>query len=211
MSYMIRNQYFLSVIGISILVNDTIVGDPLFKVPIFVPNIGELDFETDQISLCFEVHGETNRWFNLVTDECTSVNAHYTNFTDFSDPDFQVNVINRVAIRAVDDSTTCRQIMIDLEGCSVQLDGAPIINSRYSNNGIRIRRYPRRVRVRVPNCRELSVIMWITCETQDLRNPNPDTDETITGDMIRVDVLRGLNFGHQDSHGLIGEPNSQAH
>ena len=182
--------------------NDTITGDPLYTVPIFVPDIENLDFEMDRVSLCYEVHGQMDQWFNLVTDECTSVNAYYTNFTDNSDPDFQLNVVNRVAVRVVDDSRTCREILIDLDGCSVELDGLPLPNPRYSQNGISIRRYPRRVRVAVPNCRERNIIMWVTCETQEITNYE---GEVFTGDMLRVDVMRGLNFGHQDSHGLIGE------
>lgn len=184
--------------------NDTITGDPLYSVPIYVPDIEEMNFEMDRISLCYEIHGDMNQWFNLVTDECTSVNAYYTNFTDNSDPDFQLNVISQVAVRAVENnSMVCREILVDLDGCSVELDGAPLPMSRYNMNGISIRRYPRRVRISVPNCRERSVIMWVTCETQEIANHF--TGEVFVGDMLRVDVMRGLNFGHVDSHGLIGK------
>ena len=51
-----------------LVTNDTVVGDPLFTVPITVMGT----------SLCFEVQGLANRIFNLVSDVCTTVNAHYT-------------------------------------------------------------------------------------------------------------------------------------
>ena len=187
----------LSLLDVGVLVNDTVIGDPLFIVPILVSDEDQLAIGSDRISLCYEIHGESSQWFNLVTDECTSVNAYYTNLTDF------LNVIERVAIRAADDNGNCREIEVDLDGCSTTLDGTALTTSRYEAGGIRIRQYPRRVRVAVPNCAELSLIMWITCETRTLQNPF--TGDDIVGDMIRFDVLRGLNFGHSDSHGLIGK------
>ena len=95
--------------------------------------------------------------------------------------------------------------MVDLDGCSTTLDGMTVNQSRYEADGVRIKRYPRRVRVAVPNCAELSLIMWVTCETRTLQDPYRDFE--IVADMLRFDVLRGLNFGHSDSHGLIGESN----
>jgi len=57
-------------------VNDTVVGDPLLTVPI--PNMRELGIGIDSALLCFEIHGERDSYFNLVTDKCVSVNARYT-------------------------------------------------------------------------------------------------------------------------------------
>ena len=176
-----------------VLVNDTIIGDPLFAVPLQLSE--PVDFELgdnppDRVLLCYEIHGRANQWFNLVTDECTSVNAHYINVTDY------LNVINRIAVRAIDDNGACRQIAVDVNGCSIELDGMPLNLSRYSHDGIRIRKYPQRVRILVPNCAEQSLIMWITCESRDLEDRNTE--------LLRFDVMRGLNLGHRDSHGLIG-------
>ena len=50
--------------------NDSVIGDPLFTVPVHTEN-GE------RRTLCFEVHGESNRTFNLISDTCLNVNAHY--------------------------------------------------------------------------------------------------------------------------------------
>ena len=41
-------------------VNDTIIGDPLFTVPLRVINLEDFGLEQD-ISLCYEVHGEPDR------------------------------------------------------------------------------------------------------------------------------------------------------
>ncbi len=43
-----------------IRVNDTVIGDPLFTVPLRVTNLGELGLG-DSISLCYEVHGDADK------------------------------------------------------------------------------------------------------------------------------------------------------
>jgi len=52
-------------------VNETVVGDPLLTVPI--PNICEVGIGIDSALLCFEIHGERDGYFNLVTDKCTCI------------------------------------------------------------------------------------------------------------------------------------------
>ena len=51
------------------MVNDSITADPQFTVSLPV-NGAE--------SLCYEVHGSAGDYFNLISDTCTSVNAHFT-------------------------------------------------------------------------------------------------------------------------------------
>ena len=75
-----------------------------------------------------------HRYFNLVSDICTSVNAHYMNVSVF-------NVIDRIAIRAVDEGGACREVLLNVEGmCSVSVDGTSV-ESSYMRDGISIRRY----------------------------------------------------------------------
>ena len=180
---------------IPILVNDTVIGNPLFTVPVYVPDIEDSGIGLDSVSLCYEIHGQADEWFNLVTDECTSVNAHYIGASS------RLNVINRIAIRAVDGVGICREILIQRDGCTVELDGTPLNGSRFDMDGIMIRRYSRRVRVAVPNCQEQNLVMWITCETTSQYTLDGDA---ISVDSIRFDIMRGLNVGHRDSHGIIG-------
>ena len=56
-------------------VEDTVTGDPLFIVPLsLTPN--STSFEENP-SLCYEIHGKSRSTFNLISDNCTSVNALY--------------------------------------------------------------------------------------------------------------------------------------
>ena len=154
---------------------------------------------SNRVSLCYEIHGSPSRWFNLVTDECTSVNAYYTNLTDID------NIIEQVAIRAIDDAGNCREILVNRDGCSTALDGVTVNASQYEADGVQITRYPRRVQVAMPSCAESSLTMWLTCETRYHSDPYREVE--IVVDALRFEVTRALNFGHSDTHGLIGKSN----
>ena len=92
-------------------------------------------------------------------------------------------------------SCECQQLLND-----VSLD----LMERYSRNGISVRRYNNRVRISVPNCNELTLVMWAICEMRTLDNPDVE-GEQLTGKMIKYVVMRGLNFGHRAAHGLLGK------
>ncbi len=168
-------------------------------VPLAVSAEGLALLGTDEVSLCYEIHGVADQYFNLVTDECTSVNARYVAASA------SLNVISTVGVRAVGDDGQCRNIRVDVEGCTASVDGAALdVVGRYMSAGISVRRYSNRVRISVPNCNELSLVMWVFCEARQLDDPEAPNG-VIDTNMIKFVVMRGLNFGHRDAHGLIGE------
>lgn len=168
-------------------------------VPILVRDEDLQRLNTTRLSLCYEIHGRADVNFNLVTDECVTVNAHYTDLTNY------LNVIDQIGVRAVDDNGMCRNIQVDVDGCSASVDGAALASGqRYSSGGISVRRYSNRVRISVPNCNELSLVMWVICETRTLEDPFGG-EGVVTGDMIKFVVMRGLNFGHRQAHGILGK------
>ena len=184
----------------AIEVNDTVIGDPLLTVPVLVQASDLAQLGAERLSLCYEIHGRPREYFNFVTDDCASVNAHYIDITD------HLNVIDRVGIRAVEsgDARQCRNISVDLNGCSAMIDGRPLNQSvRYNFRGIRVRQYPRRVRVAVPNCNDLSLVIWVICQNNTL--DDHVNGGKITAEMIKIAVMRGLNFGHRNAHGLLGK------
>ena len=77
----------------AIEVNDTVIGDPLLTVPVLVQASDLAQLGAERLSLCYEIHGRPREYFNFVTDDCASVNAHYIDITD------HLNVIDRVGIR----------------------------------------------------------------------------------------------------------------
>ena len=162
-----------------------------------IPKLGENAI----LNLCYELHGDPDVTFNLVSDGCVSVNAHYTQIRP---TEFQ-NIIDAVYVRAVDNAGTCRNISVSLSGCSASVDGVSI-DSVYSQMGVSVRPYSNRVRIAVPNCAELDLVMWVMCQSRIFWSSQfgPDGQEiTFNADMIRFVIARGLNL-QETSHGLLG-------
>ena len=178
-------------------VNDTVTGDPLMTVPLNVGNGTRMLLglnENERVSLCYEVHGEANEHFNLVSDVCVSVNAHYARVRS----DVDINIIDRIGVRAVDGASQCHNIRADLNGCRAFVDGVEITTS-YRMGGISVRKYPTRVRIAVPNCEDHDLVMWVFCQTGTFENGNA----TFEAPMIRYVIARGLNLA-ETSHGILG-------
>ena len=156
------------------------------------------------VSLCYEFHGQAGELFNIVNDFCTLVNAHYTQPV----PGLDINVIDEISIRAVDSAGECRNISMSLDGCSVTIDGTSV--DRYERNDINVRRYTdqARVRVSVPNCERMMLVMWMICDTGPLRNP--DTGADIPLNMIKFVIARGISIS-QRAHGLLGNTQCLGH
>ena len=156
--------------------NDTIIGDPLFTVTL--P-------EGDEF-MCYEVHGEAGKYFNLISDTCTSVNAHFSQLPS----DLKLNRMSEIGIYASGTSNTCAEIQISLNNCAGFVNGEAITSS-YQQLGISVRQYKNRWRVSVPNCgSSQSLILWIFCDTEP--------------DMLQFRIARGKNLA-PTSHGLLGK------
>jgi len=163
-------------------------------IPIRVENLTSLGIQ-QRLSLCYEVHGIAGRHFNLISDECISVNGHYAS----AGPLF--NVIGSIAVRAVDQTGQCRNISVNAEGCSASVDDTNI-DAMYRVAGISVRRYPNRVRIAVPNCANIDLVMWVICQNGTFFGLNES--ESFTVQMIKFVITRGFNL-QERSHGIIGE------
>ena len=177
-------------------VNDTITGDPVLTVPILVPEDQLQQIDADQLSLCYEVHGDTDTWFNLVSDKCASVNAHYEGIAE------RLNVIDVIGIRTTDNFGNCVNISVSLQdSCSPVINGTAV--SRYSVGGVRVRTMANRVRISLPNCNDVALVMWVICESREFKVELNDVETEVIGDVIKYVITRGLNYGRL-AHGLLG-------
>ena len=177
--------------------NDTLTGDPLMTVPIWTdPDVEPGD---DIESLCYEVHGEDDAYFNLISDGCTSVNAYYQEAITPSD-NINLNVVTQIGVRARGNNN-CWNIRVNLDTCSARVNGNPLVGNNF--DGIMVRPYPTssRVRISVPNCADNMLVMWVFCRTGQVEDPV--TWEYFDIRFIRFVVMRGLNLSPK-SHGIIG-------
>ena len=177
----------IAFIPIAVCNNDTVRGDPLFSIPLPSKSIADTEFESMQ--LCFEVHGESGNHYNLVSDECTSVTAEYSQGA----VDTSLNVITKIGVKAQGSNGTCHNIEVDLDNCSAYLDGTRVnTSSTVSVNGVTMTIRRQRVRVSVPNCDSSErLTMWMICTKR------------------RDDNMLELVIAHCDglqptAHGLIG-------
>ena len=160
---------------------DTVIGDPLFTVPL-PGGAGHL---------CYEIRGVADQFFNFISDECVSVNAHYSEHAPLPGEARRLHVIDQIAIRAVDNANDCIDILVDRNGCVASVNSETLATT-YNTGGVTVSIVDNRVIVGVPNCGDLDLEMEIVCET-------------INGvEMIRFEVMRGLNL-RETSHGLLGE------
>ena len=171
-------------------------------VPLYVSNRSAISQvgEDELINLCFEVHGEHGSYFNLVSDRCVTVNAHYSQ----ADPRLGFNIISEITVLAPDHRAACRNISVSASGCQARVDGV-LLNSSYVRDGISVRLYRNRVRVNVPNCQDLDLVMWVFCETGQFTG-DPDFSEpevTVVVPAIRFVIARGFNL-NESSHGILG-------
>ena len=162
---------------------DILIGDPLFTCPIYNPG-GE------DMNMCYEVHGDSDEVFNLISDTCVSVNAHYV-------PVLDLNIIGAIGVTAEGSNGECWNIQVDLDQCAVSAgkDGnlAELDGGKFSAGGVYVRKTRTdRVRISVPNCDSVKLVMWVICEQRN------------NIDMIRFEIARGLNLA-PTSHGLLGE------
>lgn len=71
----------------------------MYTVPLQIsPEMVAANPEVANLSLCYEVHGSANGFFNLVSDQCVSITAQYQQSTD----DASLNFIGRIGVLAVD-------------------------------------------------------------------------------------------------------------
>ena len=167
--------------------SDTIIGDPLLQAPLWMEDTDEV------ISLCYEVHGRSDSYFSLVSDECVMVNALYT----LKDG---LNVVSEVGVRAVTkDLGGCMSIGVTLVNDTCSTAVIPDNNSSMSLHvgelfdemGVLVHQQStNRVLVSVPNCEQLKLIMIVTCEV------NNDIS------MMHFNISRGVNL-RPTSHGLL--------
>ena len=169
-----------------IFVNDTVLGDPLFVVPLYMTN-DSYQFEKLP-SLCYEVHGQSEWHFSLVSDQCTSVNALYQSAGD-------LNVMTEIGVQTVNRRDECVTVKVSVQNnCVPEISAGSeqLSMQRYSDADIHVRQVGSRVRVSIPNCASTQLVMWISCKDEE------------GVQQMRYDITRGFNL-QSTSHGLLGK------
>lgn len=161
----------------------------------------ELGVTSETVSVCYQVHGDDDKFYNLLSDSCISVNAHVTRPV----PTVDVHVMDAIGIYATGSNGSCFGIAIKRENCGVYVNRQFIpVNTRFEEEDIivyndkRIARNPTVVHVTVPNCGKPTVhSIHITCDHYNIRGSPTPTE------VLEFKIVRGVS-PFQSVHGLIG-------
>ena len=183
-------------------ITDSVLSNPLFSVSLDMKGRGE------DSNLCFEVHGESGRYLNLVSDACFSINARYEAIQGASG----YNKIDELYITASDAASGCSNILIEAsQSClyaklGVHADATAVLSGRYRRNGLQVEFLDGRVEVTLP-CRRypgggVKVVAKCNAEYQ-----NPVTEERLPVKNLDVVIHRGklTSSALPMPHGLVGE------
>ena len=166
----------------------------MFTVPI---NRG-LKHGNHNLELCYEIYGEADKYLNLLSDECLSVNAHYSDGRKLSKSGRTMHFIDQVAILAANNVGHCINIVIetDAQQCSVSANGAVITfdsKNQFKSAGVNVTfSSTNRVIISVPNCDQKNVLMIATCKTIGNKG------------FIEFQIQDGIGI-KPSAHGLIGK------
>ena len=171
--------------------------NPVFTVPIL--NFTEsrrYNCDTTGYPLCYEVHGQSDTFFNLISDNCVSVNAHYVAAEDPTQ-----NVIKAIGVVGTDRANRCHYVNVSVTengACEAMVDGEEVANDSKGFHGLTVKHRNKLVRIDAPNCGLGSehLVMWVHCQRLLVRNM-PQT-------MIKFIINRGL-CQRPSAHGLIGK------
>ena len=170
----------------------------VMSVPLDI-NPSEVGVSTNTLSLCYQVHGEEGKFYNLLSDDCVSVNAHVNQ----PYADINIHIIDKIGIRAVGNNGTCYDISIERENCAVSINNQSLqTNNHFQEEGIEVvseslTEIPT-IRISVPNCEKPTIdYMFISCTEYTIRDTSSPTD------ILQFGSTRGKSQV-QPPHGLIG-------
>ena len=142
-----------------------------------------------ELGLCYEVHGEKNKIFNLVSDSCLSINALLEEPPE--KPDIG-NVMTQIGVLAKDLNGNCHRILVDVKQRSLKFNNERIVGSR-THNGIHLSKLIKKVEISMPGCINGTSLSF-----------RIEFNYMNGADMLKI-VFSDESGLRQDSHGLMGK------
>ena len=138
------------------------IGDPLYEVP-----LNRISNETfsEVTSLCYKIHREAGKIFNLVSDGCIQYSAMDNREND--------NIISRVGVAATDNNGSCVEIEVNVDDCVLVVNGVPHGTTQYGSNGVM-------ARLRNGSTTHSITAMLIPTDTNSVSTPSWDHHGTNT-------------------------------
>ena len=174
-------------------ISDVLSGDPLFAVSVYP----QLDSPLGRlVSLCYQIHGDGNTYYNLLTTEYTSVNGLWSGITD------SLNLLTKIGVQAISTTGQCHRILVDLNQCAVSIDG-DLFTSDFQTNLTTedlIERNNNEILITLTNG-DHPLRLEVECKTRTVFNG----EDNVTASMLQLKVIRARNDLNSFSHGLMGQ------
>ena len=117
------------------------------------------------LDLCYEFYGIADKYFNLLSDRCLSVNSHFSQLKTHSVSERPLHVIDQITIMATNMVEQCVHVTIgiDNQNCLVTANGAVLRqeNGEFNNAGVHVLSLLNRALISVPNCGEENIVMAV--------------------------------------------------
>jgi len=161
--------------------------DPLYEVPVTHTPEG---MDPTITSLCYQIHGESNSYYNLISDTCVQVNVLYAAFSTTT-----ANYIKAVGILSHDSEGNCAKIELQTKRCKLTIDDG-ILSGSYSQNNIEVVSTGRQsYEITLPNCKATqgdNLKFILACKKFGQQK------------VIQFSITRGGEL-RPSAHGLVGE------
>lgn len=179
-----------------IFVDDSNVkADPLYSVPI--------GSGTNNHEICYEIYGETGKYFNLLSDKCVTVNAHYIDSGLIGDSGRPMHYIDQISVITVDNMGNCVTIVVETEHlqgkCIATVNGAELSldnKKQFEKNGVSVVFSSYHTAISAPNCASSNVLMLMFCKKIE----GGVTNKTF----VEFEVQAGMAI-RPSAHGLVGK------
>jgi hypothetical protein len=111
------------------------------------------------LSLCYEISGEPDTVYSLVSHDCVAVNAHYV-AAKFGKQDLKV--IDRIGLTSKA-GDIIRKVAVDATNCSMSVDGH--VQDTFDNavDEFSMRKNRALMEFILPTCGEAGFILWVEC------------------------------------------------
>ena len=169
-------------------VTDVVSGDPLFYAAIYPQPespLGRL------VALCYQIHGDSNTYYNILTTPYTSVNGFWSGITE------SLNLLTKIGVQA-----NCHSVIVELEGCAVTIDGETFADNFETNlttDGDFVEKDDSVIVIVLTNGNH-PLRLEIECKNRTLSTGEGDIEVF----MLQLRVTRARNDIDGTAHGFLG-------
>ena len=178
---------------------DVVSADPLFTVAINSQSSSELDSHQQPLSLCYQVHGDGDTYYNLLTTPFTSVNGLWSSVDDSG-----LHLLTEIGVQTLSENGECHNILIQLEDCALTINNFTTnAYLHFISRGVNVTRVDDRVIViNVSDGSRDDFVIEVECEVREMVRGGEEMEVPL----LQLRVTRPLTSLSGSANRLLGLP-----